>query len=218
MRLLRTQPAPKTINQPSNEMAVSIAAAFLESDQVGLGIGIHTHLSKMSSTTTILTAWIASKNTTSRSNVTPFEMSWCQRQSKELYWIVTSSMPSTPVLHNCMVHRCGKRRGGEVPISLLFPQSHFLNTTSSIQNLQKKKKHRNTRPQAPKKQSKRHNSAQRRQRHPEGDNHYGEEVNKTSCPTLHVFRVGICRRPMSSSPPPPVGCWSRRDPIYHKMH
>jgi hypothetical protein len=48
-------------------------------------------------------------------------------------------MPSTPVLHNCMVHRCGKRRGGEVPISLLFPQSHFLNTTSSIQNLQKKK-------------------------------------------------------------------------------
>lgn len=143
MRLLRTQPAPKTINQPSNEMAVSIAAAFLESDQVGLGIGIHTHLSKMSSTTTLLTAWIASKNTTSRSNVTlncsPFEMSWCQRQSKELYWIVTSSVPSTPVLHNCMVHRCGKRRGGEVPISLLFPQSHFLNTTSSIQNLQKKK-------------------------------------------------------------------------------
>jgi len=47
-------------------------------------------------------------------------------------------MPSTPVLHNCMVHRCGKR-SGEVAISLLFPQSHFLKTTSSIQNLQKKK-------------------------------------------------------------------------------
>jgi hypothetical protein len=156
MRLLRTQPAPKTKNQPSNKMTVSIAAAFLESDQVGLGIGIHTHLSKMSSTTTLLTMWIASKNTISRSNVTlncsPFVMSWCERQSKELYWFVTSSMPSTPVLHNCMVHKCGKRRG-EVPISLLFPQSHFLNTTSSIQNLQKKKKHRNTRPQAPKKQA-----------------------------------------------------------------
>jgi len=43
---------------------------------------------------------------------------------------------------------------------------------------------------------------------PRRDNHSGEEVNKTSCPTLHVFRVGISRRPMSSSPPPPppVGC------------
>lgn len=74
----------------------------------------------------------------------------------------------------------------------------------------KEKKNRNTKPQAPKKQAKRHNSAQRRQHHPEGNNHSGEEVNKTSCPTLHVFRVGICRRPMSSSlpppPPPPVGC------------
>ncbi len=84
----------------------------------------------------------------------------------------------------------------------------IFSTQQAVFKTFKRKKNIETRD--PKPQRNRHNSAQRRQHHPEGDNHSGEEVNKTSCPTLHVFRVGICRRPMSLSPPPtpppPVGC------------